>query len=158
MGTMSDYWQLKVKLEEKIHLHKFITQRCPNKLKKTFLIEDFFHLPPVTATQVGASWAANISANYWKKLKTALMGYSGARGKLIHEKTPKSKISWHCPFKSMESILWPCLLEQRPQRRGQQRTRTGDAGALTATSKLFFFFRFIKSLIKNRLLCNVFIS
>jgi hypothetical protein len=29
----------------------------------------------------------------------ALMGYSEAWGKLIHEKNLKSKISWHCPFK-----------------------------------------------------------
>ncbi len=27
------------------------------------------------------------------------MLYSGALGKLIHEKNQKSKISWHCPFK-----------------------------------------------------------
>ncbi len=27
------------------------------------------------------------------------MVYSGAWGKLIHEKNQKSKISWHCPFK-----------------------------------------------------------
>ncbi len=27
------------------------------------------------------------------------MVYSGAWGKLIHEKKQKSKISWHCPFK-----------------------------------------------------------
>ncbi len=27
------------------------------------------------------------------------MGYSGAGGKLIHEKNQKQKISWHCPFK-----------------------------------------------------------
>ncbi len=26
------------------------------------------------------------------------MVYSGAWGKLIHEKNQKSKISWHCPF------------------------------------------------------------
>ncbi len=26
------------------------------------------------------------------------MAYSGAWGKLIHEKNQKSKISWHCPF------------------------------------------------------------
>jgi hypothetical protein len=26
------------------------------------------------------------------------MGYSGVGGKLIHEKNPKQKISWHCPF------------------------------------------------------------
>jgi hypothetical protein len=27
------------------------------------------------------------------------MEYSGAGGKLIHEKNQKKKISWHCPFK-----------------------------------------------------------
>jgi hypothetical protein len=34
-----------------------------------------------------------------KKFETILMEYSGARGKLIHEKNQKQKISWHCPFK-----------------------------------------------------------
>ncbi len=36
------------------------------------------------------------------------MVYSGAGGKLIHEKNPKSKILWHCPFKRClpESILF----------------------------------------------------
>jgi hypothetical protein len=28
------------------------------------------------------------------------MEYSGAGGKLIHEKNHKQKISWHCPFKT----------------------------------------------------------
>ncbi len=27
------------------------------------------------------------------------MQYSGAGGKLIHQKNQKQKISWHCPFK-----------------------------------------------------------
>ena len=27
------------------------------------------------------------------------MGYSGAGGKLTHDKNQKQKISWHCPFK-----------------------------------------------------------
>ncbi len=29
------------------------------------------------------------------------MEYSGAGGKLIHEKNQKQKISWHCPFKGL---------------------------------------------------------
>jgi hypothetical protein len=33
----------------------------------------------------------------------AQMIYSGAWGKLIHEKNQKSKISWHCPF---NGVLW----------------------------------------------------
>ncbi len=48
-------------------------KRWPKKIIKTFLIEDFFHLPTV----------------------------SGACGKLIHEKNLKSITSitsWHCPF------------------------------------------------------------
>ncbi len=48
----------------------------------------------------GKPWAANISANFRKKFETVLMEYSGAGGKLIHEKNQKQKISWHCPFKS----------------------------------------------------------
>ncbi len=28
------------------------------------------------------------------------MGYSGAGGKLTHEKNQKQKISWHCPLKA----------------------------------------------------------
>ncbi len=39
-----------------------------------------------------------------KKLETALMLYSGAWGKLIHEKNQKQKISWHCPFKGPGSF------------------------------------------------------
>ncbi len=34
------------------------------------------------------------------------MVYSGAWGKLIHEKNQKQKISWHCPFKQIMSISW----------------------------------------------------
>ncbi len=29
------------------------------------------------------------------------MEYSGAEGKLIHEKNQRPKISWHCPFKNL---------------------------------------------------------
>ncbi len=35
------------------------------------------------------------------------MDYSGAGGKLIHEKNQKQKISWHCPFKRTGSQNWP---------------------------------------------------
>jgi hypothetical protein len=47
----------------------------------------------------GAPGAAITSANLQiKKILTALMGYSEAKGKLVHENNPKSKLSWHCPF------------------------------------------------------------
>jgi hypothetical protein len=49
------------------------------------MIEDFFHLPPVSMTPVvHRPWAV-------KKFEMALMVYSGACGKLIHEKTRSQK-------------------------------------------------------------------
>ncbi len=47
-------------------------------------------------------WWQTLSCKYLrefsKKFETVLMEYSGAGGKLIHEKNQKQKISWHCPF------------------------------------------------------------
>jgi hypothetical protein len=40
----------------------------------------------------GAPCLSNISANFRKKFGTVLMEYSGAEGKLIHEKNQKQKI------------------------------------------------------------------
>jgi hypothetical protein len=43
--TISDYLHLKVKLKETIYLYVNSTNhRCPNKIIKTFLIEDFFRV------------------------------------------------------------------------------------------------------------------
>jgi hypothetical protein len=44
-----------------------------------------------------------------KKIKTALLGYLGARGKLVHEKNVKPKLSWHCPFFKYYFSLKRCL-------------------------------------------------
>ncbi len=53
MGTISGCRYLKVNLKAKIYIYvKSNIQRCPNKIIKIFLIEDFFHLPPVSATPV----------------------------------------------------------------------------------------------------------
>jgi hypothetical protein len=42
-----------MKLKKKIYLYaNSTTQRCPKEIMKIFLIEDFFHLPPVSTTQV----------------------------------------------------------------------------------------------------------
>jgi hypothetical protein len=75
-----------------------LSKGVPTKLLKFFQVEDFFHLPLVSMTLV-----VNLSCKYLrefsKKFETALMVYSGAWGKQIHEKKPKSKILWHCPFK-----------------------------------------------------------
>jgi hypothetical protein len=61
IGTISDCLPLKENLKEQIYLDiNSTTQRCPIKMIKTSLIEDFFHLPPVL------------------KKFTSLIGYSGA--------------------------------------------------------------------------------
>ena len=39
------------------------------------------------------------------------MEYSGAGGKLIHEKNQKQKISWHCPFKFFVFNFKPKIAE-----------------------------------------------
>jgi hypothetical protein len=53
MGTISSCRYLKVNLKAKIYIDvKCTIQRCPNKIFKIFLIEDFFHLPPVSTTRV----------------------------------------------------------------------------------------------------------
>jgi hypothetical protein len=53
MGLISGCKYLKVNLKAKIYLYANSTiQRCPKKIIKIFLIEDFFHLPPVLTTTV----------------------------------------------------------------------------------------------------------
>jgi hypothetical protein len=46
------------------------------------------------------------------------MVYSGAWGKLTHEKNQKSKISWHCPFNytqpASDPIVRTMLSRQEP--------------------------------------------
>ncbi len=93
MGTIAGCRHLKVNLNAEIYIYvNSTTQRCPNKIIKNFLIEDFFHLPPVSKTPVG-HLEPRISPRIFEKVRIAVMVYSGAWGKLIHEKNQKSKIS-----------------------------------------------------------------
>jgi hypothetical protein len=62
------------------------TERCQNKIFKNFLIGDFFYLPPVSTTMV-VYLELKISPRSFEKIETVLIGYSGAWGKLINEKT-----------------------------------------------------------------------
>ncbi len=53
MGTISGCRYFKVNLKAKVYIYVNSTiQRSPNKIIKIFLIEDFFHLPPVSTTSV----------------------------------------------------------------------------------------------------------
>ncbi len=50
---MSGCRHLKVNLKAKIYIYvNSTTQRCPNKIIKIFLLEDFFHLPRVSLKPV----------------------------------------------------------------------------------------------------------
>jgi hypothetical protein len=71
MGSVSDYvLNLKVKLKENIYLFvNSTTQRWPNKIIKTFLIEDFIHLPPVSMTSV-AHLELRLENMSWKSCGT----------------------------------------------------------------------------------------
>jgi hypothetical protein len=53
MRIISDCYTFQVDLKENIFLYvNSTTQWYPKKIVKTFLIEDFFHLPPVSTTLV----------------------------------------------------------------------------------------------------------
>jgi hypothetical protein len=92
METISGYRLLKVKLKAKIYIYVISpTQMCPNKMIQMFLIEDFFHLPLVSTTPV-VHLEPRISPGIFEKIQNGRNGiYSGAWGKLIHEKTKSRK-------------------------------------------------------------------
>jgi hypothetical protein len=89
MGTISNCLHLKVNVKKKI---VYILTLLP----KGVLMEDFFHLPE----------SCEYLREFSKKFETVLMGYSGAGGKLIHEKNLTSKISWNCPLKGQSRCMF----------------------------------------------------
>ncbi len=74
-------------LKEKIYLDVNTTsQLCPNKIIKTFVIEDFFHLPPVSMTPE-VHLELQISLRIFEKIFNGSNGILRGLGeKLIHEK------------------------------------------------------------------------
>ncbi len=94
------WWQICHRCQqhrEKIYLYaNSTTQSCPKEIMKTFLIEDFLHLPPGVNNTGGAPWAANISPNFqnWNGPNGIIRGL----GKTYHVENLKLKISWRCPF------------------------------------------------------------
>jgi hypothetical protein len=56
-------------LKKKIYLYaNSTTQRCPKEIMKIFLIEDFFHLPPVSTTLV-VHLEMRISSRVFEKIR-----------------------------------------------------------------------------------------
>jgi hypothetical protein len=91
MGTISDCWHLKVNLKAKIYIYvSSTTQRWPNKIIKIFLIEDFFHLPPVSLTPV-ANLELRISPRIFEKIQNGLKGILRGWGETDSWKEPEAK-------------------------------------------------------------------
>ncbi len=94
-------WQIMETISDCLHFKVFLyvnstTQRCPFKTFRKF----FSICHPCQW-----HWWCTLGENISKKCQTAIMGYSGAWGKPIHEKNLKSKISWHCPFRKNRPIV-----------------------------------------------------
>jgi hypothetical protein len=74
MATISGCRHLKVNLKAKIFIYvNSTTQRCPKKIIKNFLIEDFFHLPPVPTTPV-VHLEPRISPRIFEKIQNGRNG------------------------------------------------------------------------------------
>ncbi len=97
MGTISGCRHLKVNLKAKFYIYvNSSTQRCPNKIIKNFLIEDFFYL-----SQRHRLCTLNYEylREFCEKIWNGLNGILRALGETDSWKKQKLKISWHCPFK-----------------------------------------------------------
>ncbi len=73
----------------------------------TAVVDTGSNLPPVSLIRM-VHLDFRISPRILEKFKTVLMGYSGAGGKMTHEKNQKQKISRDCPFKC-NSLVAPFL-------------------------------------------------
>ncbi len=99
MGLISGCRYLKVNLKANIYIYVNSTiQWCPNRIIKIFLIEDFFHLPPVSTTPV-VNLDLRISPRIVEKIRNGPIGILWGWGETDSRKKQKRKISWHCPFK-----------------------------------------------------------
>ncbi len=83
--TVSGCRHLKVNLKAKLYIYvSSTTQRWPNKMIKIFLIEDFFHLPPV-------STELRISPRIFEKIRNGLNGILWGWGETDSWKEPEAK-------------------------------------------------------------------
>ncbi len=100
MGTLSDCWHLKMKWSWRKKILYMLTLLVT---QVWFLFSDwrFFDFSPVSLIPVvHLIW--EYLCEFRKKFGIILIGYSGAGGKLIHEKILKSKMLWHYPFKQLK--------------------------------------------------------
>ncbi len=91
MGLISGCRYLNVNLMAKMYICVNSTiQRCPNKLIKIFLIEDFSHLPPVSLTPV-VNLELRISPRIFQKIRKGPNGILWGWGETDWWKKPEAK-------------------------------------------------------------------
>ncbi len=91
MATISGCRYLKVNLKAKIYIYvNSTTQRCPNKIIKSFMLEGFFHLPPVSLTPV-ANLELRISPRIFEKIRNGPNGIIRGLGETSSRKKPEAK-------------------------------------------------------------------
>ncbi len=89
MRTVSGCRHFKVNLKAKIYKYgNSNTQRCPNKMIKIFLLEDFFHLPPVLLTPV-VHLEPRISPRIFEKIRKGRTGILICLGETDSWKKPE---------------------------------------------------------------------
>ncbi len=91
MVTISGCRHFKVNLKAKIYIYVYsTTQRYPNKITKIFLLEGFFHLPPVSLTPV-ANLELRISPRIFEKIRNDPNGKIRGLGETDSRKKPEAK-------------------------------------------------------------------
>jgi hypothetical protein len=91
MATISGCRHLRVNLKAKIYIYvNSSTQRCPNKTIKIFLLEGFFHLPPVSLTPV-ENLELRISTRIFEKIRNGANGIIRGLGETDSRKKPEAK-------------------------------------------------------------------
>jgi hypothetical protein len=102
MATTSGCGHLKVSLKAKIYIYANSTpQRCPKKIIKTFLLEDFFHSPPVSLTP-GANLELRISPRIFEKIRNGPNGIIRGLGETGSRKKLEAKNLVTLSFKDQE--------------------------------------------------------
>jgi hypothetical protein len=91
MATTSGCRHLKVNLKAKTYIYvNSTTQRYPNKIIKIFLLEGFFHLPPVSLTPM-ANLELRISPRIFEKIRNGPNGIIRGLGETDSRKNPAAK-------------------------------------------------------------------
>ncbi len=89
MGTISGCRYLKVNLKAKMYIYVIFTiQRGPNKIIKFFLIEDFFHLPPVSTAPL-VNLELRISPRIFETIRNGPYGILRGLGETDSWKKPE---------------------------------------------------------------------